>query len=91
MPPIPSQRACLGCLMRGASRRRDWNELVQHLWFETARRGILLLGWWVPSALNLADAPTRQGTKDREMQALISAGFSERQWTWPVGAPWCPC
>ena len=80
--------AALGCLMRGSSRRRDWNALVQHLWFETARRGILLLGWWVPSALNLADAPTRQAKKRLEMESLLEAGFTEQQWSWPPEAPW---
>ena len=80
--------SALGCLMRGSARRPDWNALVQHLWFETAHRGILLLGWWVPSALNLADAPTRQDMKAEEMDVLRQAGFSECAWAWPVKAPW---
>ena len=80
--------SALGCFMRGSARRPDWNALVQHLWFETARRGILLLGWWVPSALNLADAPTRQTTRAAEMLALAQAGFCESQWSWPEPAPW---
>ena len=80
--------SALGCLMRGSARRPDWNALVQHLWFETARRGILLLGWWVPSALNLADAPTRQKEKQRSLQALLQAGFSQTPWKWPASVPW---
>ena len=73
----------LGTLLRGSSRQKDWNLLCPGLWFETAKRGMLLSAWRVPSRQNLADAPTRKTIKCAEMAKLMQAGFKETQWIWP--------
>jgi hypothetical protein len=73
----------LGTLLRGSSNQKDWNQLVTQFWFSVATSGILLGTWRVPSAQNLADAPTRRGAKTKEMQFLIDAGFNEVRWKWP--------
>jgi hypothetical protein len=75
--------AALGTLLRGSSRQEDWNTLVTELWFRTATEGILLGAWWVPSKLNVADAPTRSASKAKDMETLIKAGFQEVAWKWP--------
>ena len=75
--------AALGSLLRGSSRQEDWNTLVTELWFRTATEGILLGAWWVPSKLNVADAPTRSASKAKDMETLIKAGFQEVAWEWP--------
>jgi hypothetical protein len=73
----------LGTLLRGSSRQRDWNLLTTGIWFETARRGMLLSAWRVPSRQNLADAPTRMKSKSAQMNDLMKAGFREVDWKWP--------
>ena len=50
--------------------------------------GAMLSAWWVPSALNLADAPTRRAAKSAAMQKLHDEGFQEVSWEWPRDAPW---
>ena len=78
----------LATLLRGASRQKDWNELVAGLWFQTASQGVQLLGFRVPSDQNLADAPTRPLKKQRELQLMKDEGFVEVHWHWPEDAPW---
>ena len=73
----------LGTLLRGSSRQKDWNLLTTGIWFETARRGMLLSAWRVPSRQNLADAPTRRKTKRCQMAQLFAEGFQEVHWSWP--------
>jgi hypothetical protein len=78
----------LGTLLRGSSRQRDWNSLLNEIWFQTAARCLLLLGWRVPSKQNLADAPTRPIARWKEIQELKDRGFREVEWRWPVRSPW---
>ena len=53
--------------------------------------GTLLSMWWVPSHLNLADAPTRVSSKKDELRALQAAGFGRVPWRWPRHCPWLAC
>jgi len=78
----------LGTLMRGCSRQKDWNAMVADIWFRTAVCSHLLLCWRVPSAQNLADAPTRAADKRVQMIQLQEAGFEEVLWQWPRQVPW---
>ena len=80
--------AALGVLRRGTSRQSDYNELVAELWYAVATRAVFLGLWRVPSAQNIADAPTRRQKKWREMRALAAAGFVERPWHWMGHLPW---
>ena len=80
--------SALGAILRGCSRQTDWNDLIGDLWLAAAQRGHFLHAWYVPSHLNLADAPTRPETKASEIAELASRGFREIQWVFPPGAPW---
>ncbi len=72
-----------GTLLRGSSRQRDWNALVSEVWFRAAEAGVVLHVWFVPSAQNIDDAPTRQAEKRMEMARLKVMGFEESDWSWP--------
>ena len=78
----------LGTLLRGSSRQVDWNVLVAEIWFRAASLGLALMAWRVPSAQNLADAPTRPVAKAKALRALEDNGF--RRVGWPRGwrGPW---
>ena len=78
----------LGTVLRGASRQEDWNMLVSDIWLQTAKRGILLLCWHVPSKQNVADAPTRPDQQVARLQQMHQAGFREIPWCWPSYGPW---
>ena len=43
----------------------------------------LLTFWLVPSAQNIADAPTRPAKKAAQLAAMCEAGFCEVPWAWP--------
>ena len=73
-----------GTLLRGSSRQRNWNALVAEIWFRAAEAGLVLHAWFVPSAQNLADAPTRKESKREEMARLRDLGFEEVDWRWPA-------
>ena len=62
--------AALGTLIRGSSRQADWNDLIGDLWLRVARAGVLLYSFYVPSHLNLADAPTRPRQKAAALEAI---------------------
>ena len=51
--------AALGALLRGSSRQADLNEMLGSIWFDLAAANVLMHAHYVPSALNLADGPTR--------------------------------
>ena len=78
----------LGTLVRGSSRQADWNDLVGDLWLRVARAGVLFYCFYVPSHLNLADAPSRPEEKVEQLQALQTAGFVRIPWSAPSDAPW---
>ena len=81
-------QTALGTLLRGSSRQSDWNDLVGDLWLRVARAGILFYSFYVPSHLNLADAPTRPQEKAAALEALEAAGFANVPWCSPPDAPW---
>ena len=78
----------LGTLIRGSSRQADWNDLIGDLWLRVARAGVLLYSFYVPSHLNLADAPTRPRQKAAALEAMQAAGFAQVPWASPPDAPW---
>ena len=78
----------LGTLVRGSSRQVDWNDLIGDLWLRVAQAGMLLCSFYVPSHLNLADAPTRPEQKYAALEAMQAAGFAEVPWSVPPDAPW---
>ena len=78
----------LGTLLRGCSRQSDWNCLVAEIWFAAASRGDILCAFRVPSAQNLADAPSRAGSKPSVLDAFFERGFEEVQWLWPEKDFW---
>ena len=73
----------LGTLLRGCSRQRDWNDIVSGIWFAAADQGHILNIFRAPSHLNVADWPTREERKAKEMQQLTASGFNRVVWTWP--------
>ena len=75
-------------LRKGCSRQGDYNALVTEIWLMAAREACLLTFWWVPSAQNIADAPTRPVQKAAQLAAMRAAGFREVPWAWPEDAPW---
>ena len=89
--PRQPRQAALGVLLRGTSRQPDYNALVADIWFAAAAARCLLSAWYVPSALNVADAPTRPATKAAEIAAMDREGFTEVAWPWPRAAPWGSC
>ena len=78
----------LGTLIRGSSRQSDWNDLIGDLWLRIARAGVLLYSFFVPSHLNVADAPTRPEGKAAALEAMRAAGFRHVAWVAPCDAPW---
>ena len=80
--------AALHTLLRGSSRQVDFNSVLGSVWFDLARANVLMHAHYVPSALNLADGPTRASKADKSRAALESLRFKEVAWQWPVGAPW---
>ena len=82
------RQAALGVLLRGTSRQADYNALVADIWFAAATARCLLSAWYVPSALNVADAPTRPATKAAAIAAMHREGFTRVAWPWPRAAPW---
>ena len=90
-PGAGAAQAALGVLRKGCSRQEDYNALVTEIWLMAAREACLLTFWWVPSAQNIADAPTRPVQKAAQLAAMRAAGFREVPWAWPEEAPWkCP-
>lgn len=89
--PRQPRQAALGVLLRGTSRQPDYNALVADIWFAAAAARCLLSAWYVPSALNVADAPARPATKAAEIAAMVREGFTEVAWPWPRAAPWGSC
>ena len=81
-------QTALGTLVRGSSRQSDWNDLIGDLWFRVAQAGVLLYSFYVPSHLNLADAPTRPREKAAALEAMQAAGFTSVPWSCPPDAPW---
>ena len=80
-------KVALGTLLRGASRQRDWNDLIGDIWFHAARGGHMLTAFYVPSKQNPADAPTRPAKEWRALEALRDAGFQRVEWAWPPDMP----
>jgi hypothetical protein len=78
----------LSTLLRGSSRQPDWNDLVGDLWLRVARSGLLFYCLYVPSHMNMADAPSRPGEKQRELEDMRRAGFAQVSWETPPDAPW---
>ena len=72
-----------GTLLRGASKQADWNALVTELWFQIAAHNIAFAGWHVPSALNMADAPSRMFTSTGAAAIVQTMGLTEMEWQWP--------
>ena len=81
--------AALGTLVRGSSRQGDWNHMVSEIWFQPALRGHCLSAWWVPSHLNVADAPSRIEWPEG-VTCLTSRGFKEVAFKWPDNLSWLP-
>ena len=81
-------KTALGTLVRGSSRQVDWNALIGDLWLRVARTSTLLSSFYVPSHLNVADAPTRPKEKGAALQAMQEVGFTRVQWRSPSDAPW---
>ncbi len=81
-------KVALSAVLRGSSRQPDHNELLSGIWATIAQRGMLTHGWWVPSHLNLADAPTRPPKKAREIEHMRSQGFCQIPWPCLQQAPW---
>ena len=81
-------KTALGTLVRGSSRQVDWNALIGDLWLRVARTGTLLSSFYVPSHLNLADAPTRPKEKSAALEAMQRVGFTRVPWSIPSDAPW---
>ena len=80
--------AALHTLLRGSSRQADFNSVLGSVWFDLARANVLMHAHYVPSALNLADGPTRASKADKSRATLESLRFKEVAWQWPVGVPW---
>ena len=78
----------LGALLRGTSRQVDWNCLVTSIWFAAADRGDVLCPFRVPSAQNLADAPSRAHEDPAKIDCLFERGFEEVDWVWPECSIW---
>ena len=78
----------LGTLVRGSSRQVDWNALIGDLWLRVARTSTLLSSFYVPSHLNLADAPTRPTEKCAALEAMQKVGLTRVSWSRPSDAPW---
>ena len=78
----------LGALLKGTSRQIDWNALVTSIWFAAADRGDVLCPFRVPSAQNLADAPSRAHEEPDKLRTLLEQGFEEVQWRWPEASVW---
>jgi hypothetical protein len=78
----------LGALVRGTSRQVDWNALVTSIWFAAAQRADILCPFRVPSAQNLADAPSRAHEDPAKLDVLFELGFKETQWQWPECGVW---
>ena len=81
-------QTALGTLIRGSSRQLDWNALLEDVWLRVARVGTLFYAFYVPSHLNLADAPTRPQQKQAALEQLTNAGFRQVPWEVPPDAPW---
>ena len=48
------------CVVKGYCKKPDINELVGMLWNTASHRALSYYADWVPSAANLADAPSRK-------------------------------
>ena len=80
--------AALNSLLRGTSRQTDLNEVLGTVWFELAAAGVFMHAHYVPSALNLADGPTRANKAESSRALLDSLFFKEVCWRWPAALPW---
>ena len=76
--------AALSTLLRGSSRQSDLNEVLETLWFDLAAANVLMHAHYVPSALNLADGPTRASKAEQSRVLLDSLSFRETAWRWPA-------
>ena len=83
-------KSALGALVRGCSRKSDWNALIGNLWLTVAEKAHFLHLWYVPSHLNLADAPARPTEKAAALLELQEQGFEGIEWSFPPDAPWAP-
>ena len=81
-------KSALGALVRGCSRKSDWNCLIGNLWLLVAEKAHFLHLWYVPSHLNLADAPTRPSEKAEQLAELQARDFQCVEWLFPPDAPW---
>ena len=81
--------AAHGTLVRGSSRQEDWNHMISEIWFQPALRGHCLSAWWVPSHLNIADAPSRVEWPEG-VTCLTDQGFQEVDFQWPRTLSWLP-
>ena len=81
--------AAHGTIVRGSSRQEDWNHLVSEIWFQPATAGNCFSAWWVPSHLNIADAPSRTPAPE-SVTCLTAQGFQEIDFQWPCHLAWLP-
>jgi hypothetical protein len=81
--------AAHGTIVRGSSRQEDWNHLVSEIWFQPASVGNCFSAWWVPSHLNIADAPSRIPAPEI-VTCLTAQGFQEIDFQWPCHLAWLP-
>ena len=81
--------AAHGTIVRGSSRQEDWNHLVSEIWFQPASAGNCFSAWWVPSHLNVADAPSRTPAPE-SVTCLTAQGFQEIDFLWPCHLAWLP-
>ena len=80
--------AALHTPLRGSSRQVDFNTILGSVWFELARANVLMHAHYVPSALNLADGPTRASKAKQSREALARLNFKHIDWQWPSELPW---
>ena len=72
--------SALNCIIKGFSRQSDLCRLVGQLWFRASSRMAALWAFYVPSACNLADGPSRGDvTLMRKIGAEEVSAFIPRQ------------
>eukprot|EP00959_Pyramimonas_sp_CCMP1952_P383832 8043965-Pyramimonas_sp.AAC.1 len=69
--------SALGALVRGCSRKSDWNSLIGNLWLLASQKLFLI-----------HHAPRRPSEKAQEIADLTAHGFQCIDWVFPDDAPW---